>query len=978
MSLFDILNKLTYYQHHEKFSNVCIDLQVIPYGLRIKKLPSIGLSRQSFIDDWKIILHQSELSLLSKIHEENKYNYNTLLPTFETKLNEYVNLQEIPVNGLQELREKIIKVETTLFNRRITKFIKISEATDIRTIRTKMEISNPISKKIQRRILALSITKNRITTRRTKKDVSRINIVNKEVENISEPQESDANISDLAEVLVSLPEDETQSESDLAEILANLPEDTSQPPEIEPNHNSRMTGKFVSENVFNLSNKNLTPSEIKLLSKGLSFVPTPERIDREQVKRDLERFGRNIKLKLHFMDNPTPAFSETPSFRPPSKWTPIISDTQLEIYLSEIEEKILEINEEGQNYPNLSVEERKALNDLMQDRSIIIKPADKGSAIVIWDRDDYIKECNTQLNDENVYKKIDKVSLKDVNAKIRTILNFMLNKKEIDKKILEYLLVKNPQLGRFYLLPKIHKRTMNVPGRPVISNNGTATERISEYLDFHLKQIVPEIPHILEDTRDFLKRIADLSDIPENAILVSFDVIGLYPHIPHDDGLKFMKMFLDNRKDKTVSTESLIELANIVLKENYFELGDQAYQQMLGTAIGTIFAPTYANLFMAGLEKEIFETSEFKPFLWLRYLDDIFCIWTQGREKLEEFFSFLNEFHPTIKFTMEQSTDTINFLDVKVTKVQNQLETDLYTKNTDTHQYLHASSCHRNTHKKSIPYSQAVRMKRICSNQEQLQNRLSELESWLVKRGYKAEKIRPEIHRVDELDRDQLLLKRPKNPDQLITLVLTYHPSLNKVYEILKQAHRHVLKSPKLSIILPTPPRLAFRNAKNLKDRLVRSKLQSLVRQEPGNYPCKASNCHICYILARDQNFISTNTNETYVMNFRFDCNSMNVIYLLTCKVCHMQYVGSTISKFRKRFNQYKSNFTLYNEGRRDLMQLKFFEHFSENNHNSNYTDLKVQIIDHCDPNNKEVRENFWINKLKTMHPNGLNQKAAQ
>ena len=67
---------------------------------------------------------------------------------------------------------------------------------------------------------------------------------------------------------------------------------------------------------------------------------------------------------------------------------------------------------------------------------------------------------------------------------------------------MEYLLVKRPQLGHFYLLPKIHKGKTNVSGRPVISNNQTATENISSFLDSHLKDIVPTIPHILEDTKD--------------------------------------------------------------------------------------------------------------------------------------------------------------------------------------------------------------------------------------------------------------------------------------------------------------------------------------------------------------------------------------------------------------------------------------------------------------------------------------------
>ena len=115
----------------------------------------------------------------------------------------------------------------------------------------------------------------------------------------------------------------------------------------------------------------------------------------------------------------------------------------------------------------------------------------------------------------------------------------MFNQKEINNKVRDYLM-KKPQLGRFYLLPKIHKRTPNVPGRPVISNNGRATENISTFLDFHLKNIVSTIPHTLEDTRDFLQRLNQISDIPENTLLVSFDVVGLYPPIPHHQGVKIM------------------------------------------------------------------------------------------------------------------------------------------------------------------------------------------------------------------------------------------------------------------------------------------------------------------------------------------------------------------------------------------------------------------------------------------------------
>ena len=141
----------------------------------------------------------------------------------------------------------------------------------------------------------------------------------------------------------------------------------------------------------------------------------------------------------------------------------------------------------------------------------------------------------------------------------------------------------------------------NTPGWPVISNNGTSTENISSYFDYHLKSLV--------GTRDFVNRIQDLSDLPESSILVPFDVICLYPHIPHEEGIETMAEYLETREDITVSSKTLCDLASIVLKENYFELSIKIYHQKLGTAKGTKFAPTYAILFMTGLEKRIFENS---------------------------------------------------------------------------------------------------------------------------------------------------------------------------------------------------------------------------------------------------------------------------------------------------------------------------------------------------------------------------------
>ena len=233
---------------------------------------------------------------------------------------------------------------------------------------------------------------------------------------------------------------------------------------------------------------------------------------------------------MYYKTEPTPAFSEKPAFKVPSNWTPPIRDAQLELHLSKIEGILLNIHESSKSYPNLMKDEHEALHSFMYDDQIIIKPADKGSVVVEWSKDDYLLEASNQLIDISVYQKWEVDPLKKVNNEVKSVLQDMFNRKEINSKDREYLIVKKPQLGRFYLFPEIHKRTSNVPGHPVISNNGTATENITAFLDFHLKNIVSTILHVLEDTRDFLQCLNQIGNIPENALLVSFDVVGLYPH----------------------------------------------------------------------------------------------------------------------------------------------------------------------------------------------------------------------------------------------------------------------------------------------------------------------------------------------------------------------------------------------------------------------------------------------------------------
>ena len=145
------------------------------------------------------------------------------------------------------------------------------------------------------------------------------------------------------------------------------------------------------------------------------------------------------------------------------------------------------------------------------------------------------------------------------------ILNTLTNirkRGDICTDTLNYFIIKDAKFAKFYLLPKIHKR-LYVPRRPVISDCEYYTENISLFLDFHLQPIAKKVKSYIKDTNDLLKRFRFLTNLPDNNLLFTMDVIGLYPNIPHDERLSALRKRLDERDKKDVSTDTLVELAEL-------------------------------------------------------------------------------------------------------------------------------------------------------------------------------------------------------------------------------------------------------------------------------------------------------------------------------------------------------------------------------------------------------------------------------
>ena len=178
-----------------------------------------------------------------------------------------------------------------------------------------------------------------------------------------------------------------------------------------------------------------------------------------------------------------------------------------------------------------------------------------------------------------------------------------------------------------YLLPKIRKR-----GRPVISNCGTPTEIMSEFRDHHLQPVMKAGKSFVKDTNHVLEKLKDLGKVPPNAIIVTADAVGLYPSIPHDAGLKVYYEKLEERNDKSDPTTDLVNMAGFVLNNNYFEF--DSCIQISDTAIRTKFAPSYAYIFLDKVESPFLKSKNTKLWVWIRYIDHIFFIWTETEDEL--------------------------------------------------------------------------------------------------------------------------------------------------------------------------------------------------------------------------------------------------------------------------------------------------------------------------------------------------------
>ena len=365
-----------------------------------------------------------------------------------------------------------------------------------------------------------------------------------------------------------------------------------------------------------------------------------------------------------------------------------------------------------------------------------------------------------QLNNTTHYIKIHPNPIPPLVRSITQFLNYMRDNLHIDHTTYKFLLPhSSPRAPLFYLLPKFHNP--NIPGHPIISGCDCPSDDLSKYVDHYLKPLVPLIPSNIKDTTHFLNTIFQIpTQLPHNTILVTIDVTSFYTNIPNNKAA----IHALSTHTPHPPLQDFRTFLSFILKQNFFLFNDQHYLQTQGTTMGTRMAPSYANIFMAALEKRMLHNSpqNLQPLTWLRFIDDIFMLWTHGPQNLTHFLQHLNSFHPTIKFTHQQSHTSVNFLDttIRLTE-QRTLQSPLYTKPTDKGLLLHQSSYHPNACKKGIINSQALRYRQIIINSHDLHQHLQRLYKLLLARGYVHFTITAAFNIATSHTQRQLLLPKP-------------------------------------------------------------------------------------------------------------------------------------------------------------------------------------------------------------------------
>ena len=380
--------------------------------------------------------------------------------------------------------------------------------------------------------------------------------------------------------------------------------------------------------IYNCSSHKCTKQEISLLGLGPKYVPlTPT--DYEQAKIDILNFSRLLLLKAKF-DNSNFTSNERESLiSPVSNFIPkSVKSQTLKSIVEDLEILANDLHDLPKTHvwDNLTKQQRYGLKTLKQNKNIVIFKADKGSGIVILDRDFYCKLVLDKLTSptfELAPHNMDHVVMLKLQSFVRRFSNSLTSKEK--RAILNF----DYKGANFYGVPKIHKSQLiknklnttageclnlvspsDLSLRIILGGKYNPTVNLADLIDVILKPFLPLVKSRVRDVFHFIDIIPrfELSDMPFIQMWL-VDVKEMYPSLYKELGLEAISFWVDRNPKKLpdgITKEFILDALTLILDNNYGFFNGQYYRQIKGTATGTKSAPTYADLIMGYLEIKLF------------------------------------------------------------------------------------------------------------------------------------------------------------------------------------------------------------------------------------------------------------------------------------------------------------------------------------------------------------------------------------
>ena len=260
-------------------------------------------------------------------------------------------------------------------------------------------------------------------------------------------------------------------------------------------------------------------------------------------------------------------------------------------------------------------------------------------------KNDYVSRAQTILSGKQFQPITSKkMGLEHKEKELNGYLRKLYNDGLIEKELFWRLHTTSASLSMMYGQPKVHKA--GYPMRPIISLIGSYNHQVSKYLAELLSQHRSEPPaSFVKDSLTFVDSICKFSSNDAQS-MCSFDVESLYTNVPVSEAIEIAldELYKKPTKiDSALNRDQMRKLLNFAVRDIPFRFLNDQYCQVDGVATGSPLAPILADLFMTKMEQKLNHFSTNGPKIWLRYVDDVFCVFEINVEKIHAFLERINK-----------------------------------------------------------------------------------------------------------------------------------------------------------------------------------------------------------------------------------------------------------------------------------------------------------------------------------------------